>query len=160
VSICPTDDRHDSSGRASDELGRDPHLRLRHRLTTTLSLALASIALLCIGATGPALADEVVYAYSINPAHAGEAVFDPNGEHYYIYDRQADGHSVVVVNYRSDLSPSGPYYGWNHTGAGTAKDYDLSMPEGTRVTYYVCLGEYGSRTVLWNTCGATHSATA
>jgi hypothetical protein len=109
---------------------------------------------------GPALADEVVYAYSVNPAHAGEAVFDPNGEHYYIFDRKADGHSVVVVNYRSDLSPSGPYYGWNHTGAGTAKDYDLSMPEGTRVTYYVCLGEYSSRSVLWDTCGATHSATA
>jgi len=140
-------------------------LRLRHRLTTTLGLTLTATALLGIGAVSPALADDVVYAYSkaygSNPAHAGEATFAPDGEHYYIFDRIADGHSVVVVNYRSDLSPTGPYYGWNHNGVnGVPVDYNLNMPEGTAVTYYVCLGEYGDREVLWNTCGATHHDTA
>jgi len=144
-----------------DGLGKDHTLRLRHRLTTTLALALTATALPGIGAVRPALADDAVYAYSINPPHAGEATFAPAGEHYYIYDRKADGHSVVVVNYRSDRSPTGPYYGWNPNGAnGDPVDYNLDMPEGTAVTYYVCLGEFGDREVLWNTCGATHHATA
>jgi hypothetical protein len=78
------------------------------------------------------------------------AYFVSYGEHLYVEDRAADGHSAVAVWY----TPStGTRYVWNARGAfGPRVDGNLSLPEGTGISYMVCLGEYGSRTVLWNTC--------
>ena len=72
------------------------------------------------------------------------------GEHLYVEDRAADGHSAVAVWY----TPwTGTRYVWNPHGAfGPRADGNLSLAEGTGISYMVCLGEYGSRTVLWNTC--------
>jgi hypothetical protein len=56
------------------------------------------------------------------------------------------------VYYRSDTGVWD--YAWNHSGSGTEKDFNFSMAEGAWIQYYVCLGEYGNREVLWSTCGA------
>jgi hypothetical protein len=103
---------------------------------------------LLVGLASPAAADSSVCAYA---SCAGKATFVSLGEHLKVYDNVADGYSVVVINYRQDLG--GPFYGWNHTGAGTVTDYNLSMPEGDWIQYQVCLGVYSSRTILTSTCG-------
>jgi hypothetical protein len=78
------------------------------------------------------------------------AYFVSYGEHLFVEDRAADGHSAVAVWY----TPwTGTRYVWNPHGAfGARVDGNLSLAEGTGLSYMVCLGEYGSRTVLWNTC--------
>lgn len=74
------------------------------------------------------------------------------GEQLYVEDRAADGHSAVGVWY----TPwTGTRYVWNPHGAFSPRvDGNLSLPEGTAIAYMACLGEYGSRTVLWNTCSS------
>ena len=50
---------------------------------------------------------------------------------------------------------TGTRYVWNPHGAfGSRVDGNLSLAEGTGISYMACLGEYGSRTVLWNTCSS------
>jgi hypothetical protein len=78
------------------------------------------------------------------------AYFTSYGEHLYVEDRAADGHSAVAVWYRHT---TGYQYVWNPYGAWARRvDRNLALPEGTGISYMVCLGEYGSRTVLWSTC--------
>ncbi|WP_084434819.1 hypothetical protein [Kibdelosporangium aridum] len=49
----------------------------------------------------------------------------------------------------------GPRLVWNPNGNGTRVTADLELPEGSWVTYRVCLGKYGAKDVLEKTCGAT-----
>lgn len=81
---------------------------------------------------------------------AGSAYFNSYGEHLYVYDNAADGLAVVVWNQRYDLG-GGWYQGWNTTGSGTVRHFDLSIPDGTPFNYYVCLGSGG--VTYWGTCG-------
>lgn len=114
--------------------------RRRVLLTVLATLGLA------VAVTSPASAD----SGTCTARCAAYVRFVSYGEHLYVEDRVADGHSAVGVWY----TPStGTRYVWNPYGAFARRvDGNLSLPEGSGITYMACLGEYGSRTVLWNTC--------
>jgi hypothetical protein len=110
-------------------------------------MSMATTGLVIAGA-GPAAAD----SYQETRGNLGGSVwFFSYGEHLQIYDELADGHSVVVFDQRQDLCCTW-YSGWNHGGEGSVKDYDLNMPEGDWINYYVCLGEYATKTIVPGTC--------
>ncbi|MFG3554251.1 hypothetical protein ACGGAQ_07685 [Micromonospora sp. NPDC047557] len=81
----------------------------------------------------------------------GSASFVHNGDHLYVWDNKADGHSVVVLYNRSDTGGQ-MNVTWNHYGAGTRLDHNMDIPESGYIIYRVCLGEYGDRIVLDWTC--------
>ncbi|ARZ65690.1 hypothetical protein M1P56_17425 [Streptomyces sp. HU2014] len=85
---------------------------------------------------------------------AGSASFIKEGDHMLIWDNKADGHSVVVTGERSDGLPLEL---WNHSGSeGDGKvDHNLNLPESGWIRYKVCLGEYGSKKVIKDTCSAS-----
>lgn len=83
---------------------------------------------------------------------AGKVTFQSYGEHLLINDRAGDGHSAVVLYWRSD--GSGPYYGWNASGTGTQVDVNLELAEGEWIFYKACVGEYGTRTLISGSCSA------
>lgn len=61
----------------------------------------------------------------------------------------------MVVEYeRSDYDGSDYKRDWNHYGQYKRLDVDMDIPETGWITYRVCLGEYGSRTVLRDTCSS------
>jgi hypothetical protein len=123
-------------------------VRLKQRAMTFVALVLAVTTAVSVAGAVPAMADSSMSTLG----NAGSANFTSYGEHLTIYDDKADGHSVVVLNVRQDLCCA-EFEGWNHNGAKSFYDYNLDMPEGDWIDYYVCLGEYASRTILWNTCG-------
>ena len=84
---------------------------------------------------------------------AGRVTFQSYGEVFRVYDQNADGHSAVALYWLPD--GSGPHLVWNANGNGTNVSADLEFAEGSWVTYRACLGEYGPREILQNTCGAT-----
>lgn len=111
-----------------------------------LLLAVLGVVGLTLAVAAPASADSARCT-----ANCGAYVwFTSYGEHLYVEDRAADGHSAVGVWY----TPStGTRYVWNPYGAFNRRvDGNLSLPEGAGLTYMACLGEYGSRTILWSTC--------
>lgn len=70
---------------------------------------------------------------------AGSAEFEDSGEHFYIRDRRADGHSIrahVYVNgdYKETLKNSG--------GSGSTAHYNRSYAEGAKVTVGVFVWYY------------------
>jgi len=83
---------------------------------------------------------------------AAKVTFTSLGEHFKVYDRAADGHSVVVLQWLSD--GTGPYFGWNPNGSGSVVDIDLDLPEGDWIFFKACLGEYGNKTIVSATCSA------
>jgi hypothetical protein len=86
-------------------------------------------------------------------ACAGKATFASYGEVFTVYDQKADGHSAVVLYWLP--AGVGPLYVWNSGGNGTSAKGDLELPEGSWITYRVCLGEAGTKQILTATCGAT-----
>ncbi|MFF2013929.1 hypothetical protein ACFVWY_33365 [Streptomyces sp. NPDC058195] len=84
----------------------------------------------------------------------GSASFVKVGDHMLIWDNEADGHSVVVEGSRSDGLKLRK---WNHSGSdGDGKvDHNLNLPENGWIRYKVCLGEYGSKDTLENTCSVS-----
>jgi hypothetical protein len=75
----------------------------------------------------------------------GSASFVRDGDHLLVWDNNSDGHSVMVMYYRSDTADM--IKDWNHYGLGSRLDINMNLPEdGGWVEYRVCLGEYGSRT--------------
>ncbi|MBB5120187.1 hypothetical protein AF335_17160 [Streptomyces eurocidicus] len=90
---------------------------------------------------------------------AGSASFIKEGDHMLIWDNKADGHSVVVIGDRSDGLPLKLR---NHSGSeGDGKvDHNLNLPENGWIRYKVCLGEYGSKNVIENTCSASKTENA
>ncbi|WP_157405261.1 hypothetical protein [Actinopolyspora halophila] len=67
---------------------------------------------------------------------AARVVFDDHGEHLYAHDERADGHGVYVYYERSDAPNDGEFT--NRNGAGSVVDHNMSMPEGSTISYYVC----------------------
>jgi hypothetical protein len=81
----------------------------------------------------------------------GSASFVRDGDHLLVWDNNSDGHSVMVMYYRSDTD--GMIKDWNHYGLGARLDINMNLPEdGGWVEYRVCLGEYGPRTWDMNSC--------
>ncbi|HET9143690.1 hypothetical protein [Actinophytocola sp.] len=89
---------------------------------------------------------------TVDSGCAGRATFASYGEVFTVYDQNADGHSAVALYWLPD--GSGPHLIWNSDGNGTSVTANLEFPEGDWVTYRVCLGEFGPRQVLTETCGA------
>jgi hypothetical protein len=83
---------------------------------------------------------------------SGYAWFASYGEVLHVEDRAADGHSAVAQYYRYDNKNSGNV--WNPNGAWTEVTRNFDMAEGVGIDYRVCLGEYGSRTILYWSCSA------
>jgi hypothetical protein len=83
---------------------------------------------------------------------AGRATFTSLGEIFHVYDQSADGHSAVALYWLPD--GSGPTLIWNSGGNGTNVTANLELAEGSWITYRVCLGEFGPKQVLVETCGA------
>lgn len=81
----------------------------------------------------------------------GSASFVRDGDHLLVWDNNADGHSVMVMYYRSDSGDT-QIRDWNHYGKGSRLDINMNLPEEGWVQYRVCLGEYGSQTYDMNSC--------
>jgi hypothetical protein len=119
------------------------------RTAKRLLALMALVAGLVLSLTGPAAATSAVCDRSC----AGRASFNSVTHDLTGSDHRADGHSVVVWNKRYDLGQQW-FAGWVTGGNGSSQTWHLSMPPGTRIDYEVCLGEFGSRTTLWDTCGS------
>ncbi len=102
--------------------------------------AVASLAL--VMPAPPASADGDVYSTDPSPRGA-RVVFYSYGEHFYVYDRDADGFSAVGS---FQVWGGDAWYSmsdvWNTKGSGTREDRNYSIPEGTRVRYQACLGRW------------------
>jgi hypothetical protein len=68
------------------------------------------------------------------------AQFEAYGEHLYVRDTLADGHSAV-----GQISGYGTC--WNHSGAGTTIDCNFDTAEST-IYFRACTGEYSTRQIL------------
>ncbi|HEY3506465.1 MAG TPA: hypothetical protein VGN37_27210 [Actinocatenispora sp.] len=96
--------------------------------------------------------DICTYVGNVNDGSCrGAAAFLRDGDHLYVWDNLADGHSVVADYARSD-TPSQDNEAWNHYGAGTRLDHNMDIPENGWIKYRVCLGEYSSRSYVSGTC--------
>lgn len=129
-------------------------MRLRLRPVLTGAAATAATILFAVSATGTAYADST--ARSVNPTGAATVTFQSYGEHFFLHDDRADGRGAVLHLFRYDTTNNYTYF--NHDGAGTSVDIDLSMAEGTLVSYYVC-SSIGTETI-WSTCGTEINDTA
>ncbi|MDE9366115.1 hypothetical protein PZ938_10910 [Luteipulveratus sp. YIM 133132] len=116
-----------------------------------LSLASGSLALTALTATATtAVADSsqcTNYVAGSYATCAGHAWFQSNGEHLYIEDRVADGHSVAVHYTVNGVTKTA----YNRNSAnGAVVDLNLDLPEGAVITYSVCLSN--SSTDLAGSC--------
>jgi hypothetical protein len=84
---------------------------------------------------------------------AGRVTFASYGEVFKVHDQAGDGHSAVALYWLPD--GTGPHLVWNPDGNGTTVTADLDLTDGGWVTYRACLGEFGPKEVLQDTCGAT-----
>ncbi|GDY33398.1 serine/threonine-protein kinase [Gandjariella thermophila] len=87
---------------------------------------------------------------------AARASFVAYGDHLYVCDNKADGHSAVAWYQRSDV-PGQNNEAWDNNGSGTCIDHNMNMPEGAKITYRVCVGDYDTRRLL--VCSNTITAT-
>jgi len=83
---------------------------------------------------------------------AGRVTFTSDTAVFTIFDQNADGHSAVVQYWLSD--GSGPHVGWNSQGNGTRSTVDLNLDPGEWIFYRACLGEFGPKTLVADTCSA------
>ena len=92
----------------------------------------------------PAAADG--YNYSVGGG--AEAVFHSYGEHFYVYDLTADGHAGVgIVEYMGDTNWIVLDVVWARGGSGTYQEKNYTLPEGLRVRYHACIGDYNTGSV-------------
>jgi hypothetical protein len=102
--------------------------------------------------TTPAIADSSACTPSPNLC-SGYGYFVSYGDHLWVEDRAADGHSAVAYYCRYDNRTCGLV--WNPHGAWNQPvDKNMNLAERAQIMYRICLGEYGSNTVLWSTCSA------
>ena len=120
------------------------------RNARTILLVGAAIATLSLAGASAAGADSS--RCTADSGCAGRATFTSLGEIFHVFDQKADGHSAVVLYWLP--GGSGPTLIWNSSGNGTDVKADLELPEGSWITYRVCLGEGGPKQVLLDTCGA------
>src|SRR5256885_11622566 len=113
-------------------------------------LVAAAVGTLTVAGASAAEADSS--RCTVDSACAGRATVQSYGEVFKVYDQVADGHSAVALYWLPD--GSGPTMIWNSNGNGTVVTGDLELPEGSWITYRVCLGEGGPKTVMLETCSA------
>lgn len=121
------------------------------RRATALALATGSLAVTALATTAPtASADSSQCSTFVADKYAscgGHAWFQSEGEHLYIDDRVADGHSAAVHYTINGVTKTA----YNRNGAdGAVVDVNLDLPEGTLIIYNVCLSN--SSADLAGTC--------
>ncbi|HEX6500116.1 MAG TPA: protein kinase [Micromonosporaceae bacterium] len=72
------------------------------------------------------------------PGCAGKAYFVAYGDHLYVCDTSSDGYGVVAKYWRTDY-PGQNNDAVNKNGTGTCVDHNMNMPEGAKITFWVCL---------------------
>ncbi|WP_405815847.1 hypothetical protein OG241_15005 [Streptomyces sp. NBC_01390] len=105
------------------------------------ALALAGAAVLTLGGAGIASAGTdggAVY----NPTGGSQVWFKSYGDHIWVKDTDADGHSAVGWSYV-------PYDGvnttnWVTSGNGDSGDFNYDFTENAYVYYKACVGESGT----------------
>jgi hypothetical protein len=125
---------------------------LEERMSTTHKVlaVLAAAAMITLSSASAAAADS--FRCTAGSGCAGRATFTSYGEIFHVYDQLADGHSAVALYWLPD--GSGPTMIWNSSGNGSDVTANLELAEGSWITYRVCLGEGGPKTVMLETCGA------
>jgi hypothetical protein len=88
---------------------------------------------------------------------AAKAYFVANGEHLFVCDEKADGHSAVAWYTRTDV-PAQNNEAAERSGAGTCLDHNMNMAEGVKITFKICLQD-GTTGPLFD-CSATLTAGA
>lgn len=126
---------------------------MQHRYRAVLRAVAVPTIVLAATAAGASTAVADSNRCTADTACAGKATFASYGEVFTVYDQKADGHSAVVLYWLPD--GSGPHLIWSSGGSGTNVKANLEFPEGSWVTYRVCLGESGPQEILQSTCGAT-----
>lgn len=93
------------------------------------------------------------------PDCAASASFVKNGDHLYVWDNKADGHSAVAEYTRSDTGGEDGQLNraWQNQGAEEGPhDQNMNIPENGWIRYRVCIGEYRSdaseRYIIDNSC--------
>jgi hypothetical protein len=114
-----------------------------------LPIALAAV-LLTVCTASVATADSS--RCSTDSGCGSRVTFTSYGEIFKVYDQVGDGHSAVAVYWLPDGSS---HLIWNPNGNGTTVTVNLELPEGSWITYRACLGEYGTKTLVAGSCGAT-----
>ncbi|MFR9800504.1 hypothetical protein ACL02U_32095 [Streptomyces sp. MS06] len=98
-----------------------------------------------LGTAGVAAAGQdggVVY----NPTGGASSWWKAYGDHYWVHDADADGHSAVgklYVPYRGTV-----YNDWVTGGAGKSADFNYNLSEGADVYYKSCVGESGTGSIF------------
>ncbi|WP_433271154.1 endonuclease/exonuclease/phosphatase family protein [Actinosynnema sp. CS-041913] len=91
-----------------------------------------------------------------------KVTFQPDGEHLYVEDANANGLSAVGVYWVQGRGRNHTVV-WNshgHDSPDNPVDANLEIAEGQWVMYRACSGDGGTRTVFWDTCGNVHFAFA
>ncbi|MFD8218022.1 hypothetical protein ACFV2U_30985 [Streptomyces sp. NPDC059697] len=92
----------------------------------------------------------------------GQGCYAPIGDWFSVEDGKADGHSAVVVwdLYKKDsagnftvLTRWGTI--WNNRGNGTIGYQNKTFPDGLKVKFQLCVGEYADLAVDASTCTST-----
>lgn len=118
------------------------HMRKIARMAAVASAA--TIMVLSAGtahASGPDITDRNA---------GGRSEFKTYGDHLYIYDTRADGHSVVTI-----VEQGTPEYHWNRWGEPNMVHKNLNLRENVTMYIRTCLADWkGSATagILWETC--------
>jgi hypothetical protein len=121
---------------------------------------LLTAALLAAVTAVPALAGDGPVNFT--KKHAGSARFQDQGDHVFLCDHLADGHSVAVhLRYRSESGRNVDTWRWNWWGAerfNGCKDINLAVKEDTELFYKPCLGDHGEpggkrADVIESSCG-------
>lgn len=108
--------------------------------------------------TVPAASADHIGDRCSTPDCAGSASFVKNGDHLYVWDNKADGHSAVAVYTRSDTGGEDGQlnHAWNYRSAGSRIDHNMNIPEKGWIRYKVCIGDYDSdaskRDVIDSSC--------
>jgi len=87
-----------------------------------------------------------------------KAEFVANGDHLYVTDQIADGHSAIGIIELGDQ-----YYYWNRNGKGTTRHVNLDLPENRTIALGAVVGEWsGTPTggIIWSTIGTTTISTS
>ncbi|MGQ4413860.1 hypothetical protein ACN6LA_006548 [Streptomyces sp. SAS_269] len=90
-----------------------------------------------IALTSTAAYADTTYTEYAAPGCGAKSVFKTYGDHLYITDTEADGHSAVGV-----IESGTKYFYWNSNGNGTTRHVDLDLPENIAIALGAMTGDW------------------
>ncbi|MFF4351656.1 hypothetical protein [Streptomyces sp. NPDC001530] len=125
------------------------------RSIARLAVVGAVAGVLATATSGSAFAED----YTIYSAGAdARSKFVAYGDHLYITDMTADGHSAIGI-----IEVGTQYYYWNRDGKGTTRHVDLDLPENHAMALGAVIGEWeGTPTggIIWSTLSTATISTS